>query len=122
MSNLLQPPGGYTKYNALAALMAALTSKRYIHISFHFVAPMTELEGAHRVQSVVNTADDWLKYAGNCWIVWSRLTPKQWFEKFEAVPELSKCSVLIVRLDLSPENRSGQLPEWAWEWMRKART
>lgn len=118
-NNFFQPPQGYAN---LLALLAGMTSKRYTHISFHFPPPMTELEGAHRVQPIINSADDWLKYAGNCWIVWSALSPKQWFEKFETVPELSKCSILIVKLDLTPENRAGQLPQWIWDWIQKSRT
>ena len=116
MSSLTPPPAPLT---GIAALLAGMRSKRYIHISFHYPPPLTELEAAHRIQPIINTADDWLKYAGNCWIVWSALTPKQWYEKFAAVPELSKCSVLIVRLDLSPENRAGQLPQWVWDWIQK---
>jgi|SRR5271157_2994524 len=96
-------------------------NKRYVHIAFHYPPTMDALAAEHRIQPIINTADDWLKYAGNCWIVWSPHTAKQWYEKFAAVKELGACYVLIVNLDLAPENRAGQLPDWAWSWIQKKR-
>jgi hypothetical protein len=118
----LTPPPLPPNYSDMLAVLAGIMNKKYLHISFHFPPPLSELEATHHIQPIINTADDWLKYTGNCWIVWSSLGPKQWFEKFEAVPELIKCSILIVKLDLTPDNRAGQLPQWVWDWIQKTRT
>jgi hypothetical protein len=45
---------------------------------------------------------NWLKYAGNCWIVWSSKNPLDWFNKFAAVDTLKPCSIFVVKIDLSP--------------------
>lgn len=128
MSNWPPPPGGGappwtpgTNINLLA-LLGGLGAKHYIHISFSYPSSMDELEAAHRIQPIINTADDWLKYADNCWIIWTSQTPQQWYDKFAAVEELKMCSILIVKQNLSPENRAGQLPQWVWDWIQKSRT
>jgi hypothetical protein len=116
------PPSGYP--DVWAALAALSFNKHYLHISFHYPPPMSELEAAHRIQPIINTADDWLKYAGNCWIVWSSQKPQEWFDKFAAVDALKPCSIFIVKIDLSPspDNRAGQFPKWVWEWIGRTRT
>jgi hypothetical protein len=116
MSGIFPPPPN------LAAIIAALMSKKYIHIAYYCPPPMTELEALHLIQPIINTADDWLRYTNTNWIVWSSWTPKQWYDKFAAVPQLNQCSILIVKLDLSPENRAGQLPQWVWDWIQRPRT
>jgi hypothetical protein len=117
MSGSSYPPGPPN----FLAMLSGQWNKRYIHITFHFPPSLTSLEAQHRIQPVINTADDWLKYADNCWIVWSSLTPKDWYGKFALVPELKDCSILIFYVDLSPDKRFGQLPQWVWDWIQKIR-
>jgi len=105
-------------YNALLGLY---TCKRYVHLSFHF-SDVPPLMAAHYIQPVINESDDWLKYADNCWIVWSIRTPQDWQEKFSAISELKPCSILALEVDISKSNRSGQLPKWVWEWLDKNRS
>jgi len=83
---------------------------------------MSEMEASHRIQPIINTADDWLKYAPNCWIVWTKETPQRWYDRFAADPELkAKCSFLILSADLSPDKRAGQFQQWVWDWLGKFR-
>jgi hypothetical protein len=105
-------------------ILAAMNAKKYLHISFYYPPSMSELEAAHRIQPIINAADDWLKYAGNCWIVWTSQTPQQWYEKFIAIPELKSCSIFIVKIDLSPspDNRAGQFQKWVWDWIATVRS
>ena len=107
----------------LLSALAGYLNKKYLHISFYCPPSLSEMEAQHRIQPIINTADDWLKYAPNCWIVWTGQTPQQWYEKFAADPELKeKCSILVLKVDLSPDNRAGQLQQWAWDWLAKPRT
>lgn len=114
------PP--YNASNALLAMLSGRSARRYTLISFHFPPTLSELEGSHYIQPIINGADDWLKYAGNCWIVWSSKTPQQWYEQFAPIERLKQCSIFIVKLDLSPENRAGQFPQWVWDWIQKTRS
>ena len=114
-------PPPYTS-NALLSMLSGMYSRRYMLISFHYPPTISELEASNYIQRVINGADDWLKYAGNCWIVWSAKSPKEWYAEFERIEQLHNCSIFIVKLDLSPENRGGQFPQWVWDWIQKART
>src|SRR5271167_166154 len=112
----IPPP---SNYNALASLLS-LSPRKYLHVSFYIPPTMSDLEATHRIQPIINTADDWLHYAPNCWIVWTNQNPQQWYEKFAADPELkAKCSILVFGVDLSSFNRAGQLQQWAWDWLGK---
>jgi hypothetical protein len=115
----LKPPGD--ALNQLMMMLGGLTPRRYTHISFHFPPGVSELEASHYIQPVINKADDWLKYTGNCWIVWSSKTPTEWYEQFAGIERLKACSILVVKLDLTPQNRAGQFPEWIWDWIHKPR-
>jgi hypothetical protein len=117
-SSSSQPPN----IDALAALAGMYgATKRYVHISFTYPSDLSALGASHFVQPVINTADDWLKYAENCWIVWSHKTPGEWYRQLSAIKELKGCSMLLVGIDVSESNRSGQLPKWVWEWLNKSR-
>lgn len=114
------PPSGSPL--SLLAVLAGYYNRRYTLISFHFPPTISELEASHYIQPVINTADDWLKYAPNNWIVWSAKTPKEWYDKFQPIEQLKQCSIFIVGLNLSPDNRAGQFPQWVWDWLQKPRT
>ncbi len=119
MSSSSSPPD----YPNWLAVLAGTYYKKYLHISFYFPPSLSEMEAQHRIQPIINTADDWLKYAPNCWIVWTSDTPEQWYQKLAADPELrNKCSIFVLKVDLSPANRAGQLQQWAWDWLAKPRT
>jgi len=106
----------------LIAMLAGLMNKKYIHISFHYPESLPELEATHHIQPIINEADDWIKYADNCWIVWSSKNPNDWYEKFKAIPRLKDCWILILKMDFTPDNRAGQLPQWVWDWVQKPRS
>lgn len=116
MSLIPPPPPNYL------AMLAGQYSRRYTLITFYFSRSMSELEASHHIQPVINEADDWVKYADNCWIVWSANTPQQWYEQFQPIEQLKSSSIFVVKLDLSPENRAGQFPQWVWDWIGKWRT
>jgi len=117
----LIPPPPPSEYGNLIGLMASLYSRRFTLISFHFPAELSELEAQHHIQPVINMADDWLKYAGNCWIVWSAKTPTEWHAQFQTIERLKNCTIFIINLDISPGNRAGQAPMWVWDWIGKRR-
>lgn len=116
----LAPPGSPSGPNALwAALLGSSTRpKGYVHISFH-LAGIDALTASHFIQPIINLAEDWLKYAENCWIVWGDLTATEWYQKFSPIEALKPCSILVVSMERW--NVTGQLPQWAWDWLNKNR-
>ena len=89
---------------------------RFLHIGINFsgVAKVAELI------PVFNKALDWVRYAPNCWIVWTTSTTEQWHARLK--PHLTdKDHMFIVALDLSQEY-SGWLPQEVWDWLSKDRT
>jgi hypothetical protein len=100
--------------------LASLGRRRYVLLSFYF-GTTPSLEASHYIQPVINRADDWLKYADNCWIVWSAKTPDQWYAELTQIEQVKAFSIFILYVDVSGSNRAGQLPPWAWEWIDKPR-
>lgn len=93
-----------------------MAEARFLHISFAFKGKPKVKE----LEEVFNKGLDWMRYAPNCWIVWTTSTPKQWYDRLK--PQLTgDDSCLIVTIDLSSEKRYGQMFKWEWEWMQKKR-
>jgi hypothetical protein len=105
--------------NNLVAMLMAFSTKKYLHVAVAFGDHSIEFIANNEVQKVINEANDWLRYASNCWIVWTSDTPQQLYQKLVAIPQLKQSSVLVVKLDLS--DRAGQFPPWIWEWIDKTR-
>ncbi len=88
---------------------------RFLHITFNFA-------GAPKIDELTpafNLALDWLRYAPNCWVVWTSSSPEQWYERLR--PYLTNNDhMFISTLDLR-QGYYGWLPQWAWDWLSKAR-
>jgi len=98
------------------------TTKRYLHIAFNFPPLWMSLQAA--VQNMITRdAADWVRYATNCWIVWTAEAPKDWGDKFNAeVSRIQNSSFLIVSVDLGPTSDGwASLPQWAWDWLKRPR-
>ena len=87
---------------------------QFLHISFKWTAvPKT-----NELEPVFNYAIDWLRYAPNCWIVWTTSSAQTWFRRLK--PHLGpQDHMFICRLDLT--ERKGWLPKWIWDWLGKRR-
>lgn len=87
---------------------------KFVHISFSF-------RGAPKIEELLpafNQALDWVRYAPNCWIVWTTSSTEKWFARLK--PHLTDDDhMLIATLDLQDYN--GWLPQWVWDWITKER-
>jgi len=108
-------------YANLLSALANVKSKHYLHIAFHVPVPTMGLSVSAKVQPVINTADDWVRYSFNCWIIWTAESPDEWYGKLIKIPELSSLSFFIIKIDMSAMNRSGQFPQWIWDWINRSR-
>ena len=91
---------------------------KFLHIGFNF--DKSEPDHRHgKLVPVFDTATDWLRYAPNCWIVYTTRTPAEWYELLKPHLEPEKDSVFICELDVN--NRYGALTEASWDWLQKKR-
>lgn len=88
--------------------------RTFLHIGFNWVgAPKID-----ELESVFNLAVDWVRYAPDCWIVWTSSSPQKWYARLK--PHLEPGDNVFI-CELRIENRSGWLPKWVWKWINKDR-
>lgn len=68
------------------------------------------------IEVILSEAGDWLRYTGNCWIVYGGGPIQEWAKKLRAVQGLNTASIFIV--DIGNEYTGYLTPE-AWEWLKK---
>jgi len=90
-------------------------SHRFLHVAFNWSGdPKTT-----GIKEVFDRASDWMRYAPNCWIVWTNKDPETWYERLK--PFLGSGEhVFICALDLT--TRQGWLPKSTWDWINKNRS
>lgn len=86
------------------------TQKQFLHISFSW-------SGKTKIDELLPKFDlalDWVRYAPNCWIVYTTSNADKWYGRLSAY--LGKGDhMLICRLDVS--EKQGWLPSWIWDWL-----
>ncbi len=91
-----------------------MAEARLIHVGFNFSGPPKVKE----LEPVFNYATDWLRYAPNCWILWTTSPLDVWYARLK--PCLGPGDeVIIYRID--PKERHGWAQKWIWEWLDKKR-
>jgi hypothetical protein len=87
---------------------------RFLHVSFNF----PRQSKVEELEPIFDKARDWVRYAPNCWIIWTSVSPRQWLGRLRPVLRSGE-HVLICRVDL--QERAGWLPGWVWEWIDRSR-
>jgi hypothetical protein len=111
--------------NRLAALMRASRPNHYLHISFQFNVPFIQLkqmqDAVHLM--VTNHAEDWMRYGGNCWIIWTPEGARDWVQRLNQIPSMPMNSINCVEIELSndPFKNWGQFPQQIWDWFNRPR-
>jgi hypothetical protein len=89
---------------------------RFFHISFRFA------DGNPKIAELVpafNKGLDWIRYAPNCWVVWSNSSSEVWYERLR--PLISEAdSMFIAAID--SEERQGWMSKSFWDWLNKDRS
>jgi hypothetical protein len=83
---------------------------RFFHVGFHFAGQpkIKDLEAPMAV------AGDWVRYASQCWILWTEKTPQQIYSIIK--PYLSQDDQFLIA-EMNMSDRYGWLPEWIWKWI-----
>jgi hypothetical protein len=89
---------------------------RFLHISFTFNEGLPKVQELEPMFNAI--APDWMRYAPNCWIVWTARPASDFFYCLKPLIGPSD-SMLIVALDMS--DRNGWEPKWVWDWIDRKR-
>jgi hypothetical protein len=91
--------------------------KKYFHIGFYFLGqPLgKELEPVF-----TKCSEDWIRYAENCWIIYTQHTAEELLKKLK--PHLSDKDHILILEIVRDQQLSGWLPQWIWEWLYKSRS
>lgn len=89
--------------------------KQYLHIGFSgpFANNLNTLDN-----EILIHAEDWLRYAPGCCIVWTDKTPNEWVAIIKSHLTPSD-SVLVVKVDISVNQ--GWTKQWIWDWINRNR-
>jgi hypothetical protein len=75
------------------------------------------------IEEVLNRAKDWLRYAPDCWLIYTTRDAKTWSTRLREIPGMEgHTSFLICEVSLFDSKASGWLAKSAWEWINKSRS
>lgn len=89
-------------------------TKRTLLVTFNFAGPGKSDE----LEPVFNKALDWIRYAPNCWLVWTSKDPNIWYRRLK--PFLATGDHLLV-VEVNLAERAGWLPRSVWDWINQER-
>jgi hypothetical protein len=90
-------------------------TRKFLHVGFNFEERPAPTKS---IQKVLNKAFDWVRYAPNCYIVYTSRDPQHWYGLLREVIDEDD-NIFVVELNI--ENRQGWLPKSVWEWIKKPR-
>lgn len=67
--------------------------------------------------STIKSVGAWWHYLDSTWIVQTRMTPQQVWEKLQ--PNADRNDSFLV-IDITSDAYGGWLPQEAWDWLKKA--
>jgi hypothetical protein len=93
---------------------------RFIHVGFSFTGPAP----TEALETVFNTALDWLRYEEHCWILYTTTDIETWRDRIRNAPGLraSDAFFLCVFDPKAANSYSGYMQKFAWDWLHKDRS
>jgi hypothetical protein len=86
------------------------------HIGFHHY-PEHPVPDPKLIEGVVTAyASDWVRYASNCYLVWTVIDLETWQHALLRIPNMNSSTFLILTVDTSADF-IGNLPQWIWDWI-----
>jgi hypothetical protein len=93
-----------------------MTEGVFLHVGINFKGGPQKTE---ELKPLFDTALDWIRYAPNCWILWTTSDPETWYKYLKR--ELHEKDTFFI-CEINIKNRQGWLPKMVWEWIRQDRT
>jgi hypothetical protein len=88
---------------------------RFLHVGINSKGrPVPE----EKLKNLFNAAVDWMRYAPNCWILWTNIEPEEWYQYIKA--NLHPDDAFFI-CELNITNRHGFLARDLWNWIQKKR-
>ena len=87
----------------------------FLHVAMNFRSGTPKMK---ELEPIFDGAIDWLRYAPNCWIVWTSRNPIEWHAKLH--PHLGPDDTMLI-VEINMANRYGWLGENLWAWMSRDR-
>jgi hypothetical protein len=93
---------------------------RFLHMGVNFKTKSPNTDTLGEIETVLNQAKDWYRYAPNCWLIYTSIGPSKWQERIkQQVPWITEQTYLICVADVT--SRAGWLPRDTWDWINKNR-
>lgn len=93
-------------------------AERFLHASFSFNEPLSD-QRKEALKEIFNRSLDWMDYAGNCWIIYTRQSPDVWYVRLR---EFMKSGEFMFIVEFDPKTAQGMLRAWMWRWLNFDRT
>jgi hypothetical protein len=95
---------------------------KFFHIGINYGVREPNLA---ELAPVFNKALDWIRYASNCWVVYTSSELGVWYQRLKPVLH-DDDSLFICEIAMYGDGNSmaitGYLPMFVWEWFRKLHT
>ncbi len=92
-----------------------MSAGKFLHIAINFKGGPTKTD---ELEPTFDKGLDWVRYAPNCWIVWTTSPPEKWYARLKSA--LHEDDTFLIS-EINLENRSGWLPKTVWNWINKER-
>ncbi len=86
---------------------------KFLSLTFNFEGKDPPLPA---IEESLNKARDWLKYAPNCWLLYTSNTEKIWADRMRLIVG-EKASIFVVEINI--RSKFGYMPKFVWEWIEK---
>ena len=90
----------------------------FLHLAVHFEDAQAPKSGA--IETVLNRAKDWYRYAPNSWIIYTGKDPETWYQRLVEIPGMKTHTSFFI-CELKINARSGWLSRDFWKWVDKKR-
>ena len=95
-----------------------MRSPRFLHVGVTYNE--IKMEYIHMVDAAVaSEANDWIRYAWNCYLVWTTSDCETISRKINRIPGLENVVHFVVEINVV--NSFGSFPPWLWEWLARDR-
>jgi len=96
-----------------------MTQARFLHLGVSISGSSGGIEKA-LIEERLNKAKDWLRYAPNCWLIYTAKSPVHWANVLKSTDKIKEGTTFFI-CEVNLKERSGWLHEEAWKWIDKAR-
>ena len=101
-----------------------MTSPRFVHVTLTCPSPQEQPLLTRQLDAVLASQSlDWLRYAWNCYILWTSSDLQTIVRKLRGIPGTQHHSVFAseMHIDTMPNQAAAFFPPWIWDWLTKDR-